>query len=190
MRRFALEYFRQFGNADMIHFYSRSKKSQLKIRHQLGPFIFNKREEAWKEAEKMLRDFLQLKTSFYWAPYDPNHFISLRRIKYKLAGYDHFSIPQIEKYANHQEWAEGTLVEDYCEEELVEKAIKNLEKTVDLESFGQVFFAAPAILEKAPHLPSSPRNLPKQVSNQQLQIKEKKCSIQKNKPTTWDSKKK
>jgi len=84
----------------------------------------------------------QLKTSFYWAPYDPNHFISLRRIKYRLVGYDHFSIPQIEKYANQQEWVEGTLVEDYSEEELAEKAIKNLEKTVDLESFGQVFFTA------------------------------------------------
>ena len=58
MRLFALEYFQQFGNADMIHFYGRSKKSQLKIRHQLGPFIFNKREEAWEEADKMLKGYL------------------------------------------------------------------------------------------------------------------------------------
>ena len=100
MRLFSLEYFWQFGNVDMIHFYGRSKKAQLKIRHQLGPFIFNKREEAWEEADKMLKDFLWLKTSFYWAPYDPNHFISLRRIKYRLAGYEHCSIPQIEQYAN------------------------------------------------------------------------------------------
>jgi len=84
-----------------------------------------------------------MKTSFYWAPYDPNHFISLRRIKYRLAGYDHFSIPQIEKYANQQEWVEGTLVEDYSEEELAEKEIKKLEKSADLEYFGQVFFSAP-----------------------------------------------
>jgi len=27
MRLFALEYFRQFGNVDMFHFYSRSKKA-------------------------------------------------------------------------------------------------------------------------------------------------------------------
>ena len=43
MRLFALEYFRQFGNVDMIHLHSRNKKAQLKIKHQLGPFIFNKR---------------------------------------------------------------------------------------------------------------------------------------------------
>jgi len=142
MRLFALEYFRQFGNADMVHFYSRNKKAQLKIKHQLGPFIFNKREEAWEEADKILKSF-QLKTSFYWAPYDPNHFISLRRIKYRLASYDHFSIPKIEKYANQQEWVEGTLVEDYSKEESAQKAIKKLEKAVDLEYFGQVFFSAP-----------------------------------------------
>ena len=137
MRLFALEYFRQFGNADMIHFHSRNKKEQLKIKHQLGPFIFNKREEAWEEEDKNLKGLL-LQTSFYWAPYDPNHFISLRRIKYRLATYDHFSIPEIEKHANQLEWREGTLVEDYSEEELAERAIKNLEKAVDLEYFGQV----------------------------------------------------
>ena len=142
MRLFSLEYFRQFGNSDMVHFHSKNKKAQLKIKHQLGPFIFNKREEAWGEANKILKS-LQLKTSFYWAPYDPNHFISLRRIKYRLATYDHFSIPQIEKYANQLEWREGTLVEDYSEEELAERAIKNLQKVVDLEYFGQVWSPAP-----------------------------------------------
>jgi len=39
MRLFTLEYFRQCGNADMFHFYSRSKKAQLKIRHQLAHLI-------------------------------------------------------------------------------------------------------------------------------------------------------
>lgn len=136
MRLFALEYFRKFGNSDMIHFYGKRKKAQLKIRHQFGPFIFNKREESWEEADKMLKIFLLLKKNFYWAPYDPNHFISLRRIKYKLAGYEHCSIPQIEQYANQQESVEGTLIEELFEEELAEKAIKNLEKAVDLESFG------------------------------------------------------
>ena len=108
MRLFALEYFRQFDNTDMIHFYGKSKKEQLKIRHQLGPFIFNKREEAWEEADKILKNFLLLKTSFCWAPYDPNHFISLRRVKHRLAGYEHCNIPQIEQYANKKEWVEGT----------------------------------------------------------------------------------
>ena len=57
-----------------------------------------------------------LKTSFYWAPYDPNHFISLRRVKHRLAGYEHCNIPQIEQYANQQEWVEGTLVEELSED--------------------------------------------------------------------------
>jgi len=57
MRLFALEYFRRFGNVDMVQFYSRNKKAQLKIKHQLGPFIFNKREEAWEEADKILKSF-------------------------------------------------------------------------------------------------------------------------------------
>ena len=38
---------------------------------------------------------------------------------------------------------EGTLVEEFSEEELAGKAIKNIEKSVDLESFWQVFFTAP-----------------------------------------------
>jgi len=91
----------------------------------------------------MLKNFLLLKISFYWETYDPNHFISLIRVKYRLSGYDHCSIPQIEQYANQQEWVEGTLVEEFSEEELTERAIKNLEKVVDMESFGQVFLTAP-----------------------------------------------
>lgn len=77
------------------------------------------------------------------APYDPNHFIILRRVKHRLAGYEHCNIPQIEQYANQQEWVEGTLVEELSDEEIAEKAIKDLEKAVDLEYFGHVFFEAP-----------------------------------------------
>ena len=46
MRLFGLEYFRQFGNADFVHFQSKNKKVQLKVRNQLGPFLYNKREEG------------------------------------------------------------------------------------------------------------------------------------------------
>ncbi len=100
MRLFALEYFRQFSSADLTHFHGKNKKAQLKIRLQLGPFVFNKREEAWNDADKVLRDELMLKQSFYWAPYDPEHFISYRRVKNKLLGYVHQPIPHIEQYAN------------------------------------------------------------------------------------------
>ena len=112
MRLFALEYYWKFNSEDLSHFYGARKKSQLKIRHQLGPFIFNKREEAWKEADIILRDKIKLKLSFLWSPYDPQHFISFRRVKNKLTGYVHHKIPEIEQYANQQEWVEGTLVEE------------------------------------------------------------------------------
>ena len=97
MRLSALEYFRQFGNADQVHFYSKNKKVQLKVRNQLGPFLYNKREEGWKEANRIL-ETLQLQTSFRWVPYDPNHFISLRRVKYKLGSYDQNSPFLVKKF--------------------------------------------------------------------------------------------
>jgi len=138
MRLFALEYFRQFGNVDMLHFHSKGKKAQLKIKNQLGPFIYNKREEAWQEADRMLQR-LRLQTSFLWVPYDPNHFISLRRVKYRLAIYNHIELPHIEKYANQLEWKEGTIEEAMTKEELAQRAIKNIEKLADLEHCTQVF---------------------------------------------------
>ena len=141
MRLFALEYL--FSSSDLTHFYGARKKAQLKIRNQLGPFIFNKREESWEEVDKIWRDQLMLKQSFHWSPYDLEHFISFRRVKNKLAGYVHHKIPEIQQYDNQQEWVEGTLVEEITEEEKLEKEMKGLEKTLDPDSFGQVPFKWP-----------------------------------------------
>lgn len=77
-----------------------------------------------------------LKQSFYWAPYDPEHFISYRKVKNKHTAYAHHKIPEIQQYANQQEWVEGTLVEQITEEERLEKAMKELEKMLDMDSFG------------------------------------------------------
>jgi len=96
MRLFALEYYRQFNSADLTHFYGARKKSHFKIRHQLGPFIFNKRYEAWKDFDTILGEKLKLKLSFHWSPYDPEHFIRFRRVKNRLTGYVHHKIPEIE----------------------------------------------------------------------------------------------
>ena len=57
--------------------------------------------------------------------------------------YVHHKIPKIQQYANQQEWLEGTLVEEITEEEKLEKAMKELEKTLDLDSFGHVSFKLP-----------------------------------------------
>ena len=54
MRLFSLEYFRQFGFVDMFHFSGRGKKAQLKVKSQLGHFLYNERDEGWKEADTIL----------------------------------------------------------------------------------------------------------------------------------------
>jgi len=99
MRLFALEYFRQLINADLTHFCNVKKKVQLRIRNQLGPFIINKRE-SWEDADKILGEVLKLKKSFWWVPYDPNGFISERKVKNQLSDYTHHRIPEVEQYAN------------------------------------------------------------------------------------------
>ena len=38
MRLFALEYFREMINSDLVHFYNAKKKAQLRIKNQLCPF--------------------------------------------------------------------------------------------------------------------------------------------------------
>ena len=86
---------------------------------------------------------LKLKRSFWWVPYDPNGFICDRKVKNRLSAYNHCRIPEIEQYANQDEWVEGTLIEEITEEEKMEQAMKNLEKTLDLDSFGHVSFKIP-----------------------------------------------
>jgi len=65
-----------------------------------------------------------LKQSFHWSPYDPEHFISFRRVKNKLTVYVHYKLLEIEQYANQRDWVEGTPVEELIEEEKLEKVIK------------------------------------------------------------------
>ena len=82
---------------------------------------------------------LGLETSFLWTPYDPNHFISLRRVRYRLSSYNHERIPHIEQYANLSEWQEGTLEEPITQEELALKGKRDLLKIADLELCTQVY---------------------------------------------------
>jgi len=75
-----------------------------------------------------LKDNLKLKRSFWWVPYDPDGFISAKRVKYRLTAYEHCKIPPIEQFANQYEWVQGTLVEELTQEEIMEKNVKDLEK--------------------------------------------------------------
>ena len=135
MRLFSLEYFRQIIHADLTHFCNVKKKAQLRIKNQLGPYVIHDRD-AWKDVEKILEDHLRLKKIFGWVPYEPCSFISDRRVRYMLSVYVHHRIPEIEQYANQEEWVEGTLKEEISEQEKMEKTMKDLGKTLDLDSFG------------------------------------------------------
>lgn len=101
------------------------------------------KKEGWQDADQILSVKIKLKRSFWWVPYDPCGFINARKIKYRLLAYDHCKIPEIEQYANQDDWVDGTLVEEFTEEEKMEQTMKIFEKTLDLDSFRQVSFKLP-----------------------------------------------
>lgn len=133
MRLFALEYYREMIDSDQIHFMKEKKKAQLRIKDQLGPFVCNNRE-AGRIAEEILKR-MHLKKSIIW-PYDPHSFICNRRQKHNLSPYIHPNIPEIEQYANQNEWVEGTLIDQDSDKVHRENVMKDLEKRLDLDSFG------------------------------------------------------
>jgi len=93
-------------NMDEIHFIAAKKKSQIKIKAQAGPFIYNSRVVG-EEAAKVLKE-MQFNLSFTWS-YDPLGIISKLRIETKSTPYFHTPRPKIEKYKNQLEWVENTL---------------------------------------------------------------------------------
>ena len=95
------------------------------------------KKDGWQEADQILGQQLKLKRSFWWVPYDPNGFISARRVKYRLLAYKHCPYPQIEHFSNQDEWVPRTLVEEFTQEETMEQTVKDLEKTLDLDSFSR-----------------------------------------------------
>jgi hypothetical protein len=108
VRIFSLEYIRQMINSDDIHFVSLKKKQQLRIKGQIGYFIYNSRG-AGEEANKLLKE-MKFFVSFSWH-YDPCGIISKMRVKNKNIPYVHTSKPEIEKFVNQIEWEPNTLVE-------------------------------------------------------------------------------
>lgn len=96
MRIFALQYIRQMISADEIHFVAANKKSQFKIKSQIGPFICNTRV-AGEEADRRLRE-MNFTHSLTWS-YDPWGIISKKRVENSTA-YIHTQRPEIEQYMN------------------------------------------------------------------------------------------
>ncbi len=64
MRIFSLKYFRQIINLDEVNFLAARKKTQFKLKNQLGPFICNNRE-ARPKADKILQQ-INFKGNFMW----------------------------------------------------------------------------------------------------------------------------
>jgi len=81
MRIFSLDYFRQIINYDEVHFLSAKKKTQFKMKNQLGPFICNNRE-AGPEADRLLQQ-MKFRNIFIWH-YDPHGVINKLRPNWHL----------------------------------------------------------------------------------------------------------
>ena len=107
IRVFDLEYLRQVLNADAINFMASKKKTQFKLKNQIGPFIVNNRD-ADKEIERRLSE-LKFQVSFPWN-YGPQGLLNSIRVKNKLPPFIHEPKPDIEMFSNQTEWAENTLV--------------------------------------------------------------------------------
>jgi len=108
MRIFALEYFRHTINSNEANFLSARKKTEFKMKSQLGPFICNTRE-AGPEADRILQQ-INFKNSFMWQ-YDPHGVINKIRIKFKLGPFIHHPRPDIGCFANKSKWLEKTLMD-------------------------------------------------------------------------------
>lgn len=114
MRIFVLEYIRQIINEDEVHFVSAKKKSQFRIKSQIGHFICNNKA-AVEEVDRRLKE-MNFTHSFTWS-YDPWGIISNKRVENKPTIYIHNQRPEIEKYINWIEWMPNTLHE--AEEKMI-----------------------------------------------------------------------
>jgi len=97
IRIFALEYIRQRLNVDEVHFVATKKKSQFKLKAQVGHFICNTRETR-EEVDRLLKE-MKFGLSFTWS-YNPMGVISKLRVENKFTAYHHTTKPEIEQYKN------------------------------------------------------------------------------------------
>ena len=108
MRIFALEYIRQRLSEDEVHFVVAKKKSQFKLKAQVGPFICNTRVVG-EEENRLLKE-IKFSLIFTWS-YDAMGVISRLRVENKFTPYHHTARPEIKQYRNQDQWQENTLQE-------------------------------------------------------------------------------
>ena len=97
-------------NMDDLHFVSGKRKSQFKIKAQIGSFICNTRSTGI-EAYTLLKE-MNFQPNFNWS-YDPFGIISPLGVDLKMTPYNHTPRPEIEKFMNQEQWVGGTLQEAY-----------------------------------------------------------------------------
>ena len=68
------------------------KKSQFKMKGQVGPFICNTRVEG-EEVDKLLKE-MKFGLSFAWS-YDPMGLVSKLKLENKFTAYHHTARPEI-----------------------------------------------------------------------------------------------
>lgn len=90
---FSLEYIRQMINMDDLHFVSRKRKSQFKIKSNIGSFICKPRSTG-VEADTLLKK-MNFQPSFTWF-YDPFSIIYALRAELKMSLYNHTPRSEIE----------------------------------------------------------------------------------------------
>ena len=93
---------------DDLHFVVANKKSQFKIKTQVGPFIYNTMEVG-KEANFLLKK-MKFKLNFTFS-YDPFGIISKLKVEDNTTPYTHTQRPNIAKFMNQDQWEENTLHE-------------------------------------------------------------------------------
>lgn len=96
-------------NMDELHFISGKRRSQFKIKAQVGSFICNTRSVGL-EADAILKH-MGFQPSFIWS-YDPFNIISDLRVGIKTIPYNHTPRPNIEEFRNQEQWEENTLQEE------------------------------------------------------------------------------
>jgi hypothetical protein len=97
MRICASDYLRQMINSYEIHFVVAKKKSQFRIKTQIGPFICSNMAMG-EEADILLKQ-MKFPLIFTWS-YDPFGIIFELRTKQKTTSYVHTQSPKVERYMN------------------------------------------------------------------------------------------
>jgi hypothetical protein len=84
-------------NSDDIHFVAFKNKQQLRIKGQIGSFIYNSIATGEKSNKLLLE--MKFKQSFPWH-YNPCDTFVETRIRNKISPYAHVPKPEIEKFMN------------------------------------------------------------------------------------------